>query len=208
MDKGKCIKCGEKEKHSTTSYCRDCRTKYNNLNKEQIKNYNKQRYESDQKPIIKEKIKKYASKNKEAIQEYTKNWFQDNKGHINEYNRNKYKTDPIFKLKLILRNSIKQQLKLKGGTKPDKTLELLGCTLEEFKLHLESQFEKEMNWENHGPIWEIDHIESCFNFDLTKEEEIRKCFHYTNLRPLFKTTKIAEFLGYKGYIGNRNRDKI
>jgi ribosomal protein L40E len=31
----------------------------------------------------------------------------------------------------------------------------------------------------------MDHIIPCISFDLTKEEEQRKCFHYTNLRPLW-----------------------
>ena len=62
-----------------------------------------------------------------------------------------------------------------------------------------------MNWSNHGTIWEIDHIIPCDSFDLTKLEEQEKCFHFSNLQPLFKTTEIAESLGYKGYIGNREK---
>lgn len=205
MDKF-CNKCGLKPKHSTTSYCRDCRIEYNNLNKNQIKDYNKQRYESDKK-IILDKIKIYHNKNKEIIREYTKNWFQENKEHINEYNRNKYKNDPIFKLKLILRNTIKNQLKLKDGFKPDKTLNILGCPLEEFRNYIGKQFYPEMNWGNHGIVWEIDHIKECFRFDLSKEEEVRECFHYTNMRPLFSTTEIAQSLGYYDVVGNRNRNK-
>lgn len=42
----------------------------------------------------------------------------------------------------------------------------------------------EMNWNNHGEVWEIDHIIPCSNFDLTKEEEQKKCFHYLNTQPL------------------------
>ncbi len=58
-----------------------------------------------------------------------------------------------------------------------------------------------------GKVWELDHIKGCCNFDLTQLIEQQKCFHYSNLRPLFKTTEIAESFGYKGYIGNRNRIK-
>ena len=128
-------------------------------------------------------------------------------GYINEYNRNKYKNDPIFKLKLILRNTIKNQLKLKDGFKPDKTLNILGCPLEEFRNYIGKQFYPEMNWGNHGIVWEIDHIKECFRFDLSKEEEVRECFHYTNMRPLFSTTEIAQSLGYYDVVGNRNRNK-
>ncbi len=44
----------------------------------------------------------------------------------------------------------------------------------------------------------------AFLFDLTKEEEQKLCFHYTNLQPLFKTTQIANSLGYNE-IGNRDK---
>jgi hypothetical protein len=43
-----------------------------------------------------------------------------------------------------------------------------------------------MNWNNYGVKGRhIDHIKPVSKFDLTKEEEIKKCFHYTNLQPLW-----------------------
>ena len=62
-----------------------------------------------------------------------------------------------------------------------------------------------MTWDNHGEIWEIDHIIPCSKFNLTEEKQQKECFHYTNLQPLFKTTKIAESFGYNDQIGNRNK---
>ena len=87
-------------------------------------------------------------------------------------------------------------------------MKLLGCPLTELKLWLEQQFLPEMSWDNHGVIWEIDHIKACASFDLTDIEQQKECFYYTNLQPLFKTTEIAESLGYKNYIGNRNKNKF
>jgi hypothetical protein len=65
-----------------------------------------------------------------------------------------------------------------------------------------------MNWENHGIVWEIDHIKACANFDLKDIEQQKECFHYTNIQPLFKTTEIAEQHGYQNEIGNRNKSKF
>ena len=65
-----------------------------------------------------------------------------------------------------------------------------------------------MSWDNHGDIWEIDHILPCSSFDLTKLEEQQKCFHFSNHQPLFKTTQIAESFGYKDEIGNRNKKNL
>ena len=43
-----------------------------------------------------------------------------------------------------------------------------------------------MTWENHGRYgWHIDHIMPCSSFDLTDPEQQKKCFHYTNLQPLW-----------------------
>lgn len=63
-------------------------------------------------------------------------------------------------------------------------MELLGCTLEEFKSHIEKQFDDKMTWENYGAYWHVDHIIPCASFDLTKEDDQRRCFHYTNMQPL------------------------
>ena len=64
--------------------------------------------------------------------------------------------------------------------------ELLGCTNEEFKDHISSQFKNGMDWDrfNNGEI-HIDHIKPCCTFDLTDENQLRVCFHYTNLQPLW-----------------------
>lgn len=62
-----------------------------------------------------------------------------------------------------------------------------------------------MNWDNHGEIWEIDHIKPCDSFNLTDIEQQKQCFHYTNTQPLFKTTDIAGSFGYNDEIGNRNK---
>jgi hypothetical protein len=62
-----------------------------------------------------------------------------------------------------------------------------------------------MTWSNHGEIWEIDHIKPCSSFNLADIEQQKQCFHYSNTQPLFKTTEIAESLGYENEIGNRNK---
>jgi hypothetical protein len=71
----------------------------------------------------------------------------------------------------------------------------VGCTIDELKIHLESLFVEGMTWENYGNgtnKWNIDHIIPCLYFDLTDAEEQRKCFHYTNLRPLWGIDNIKK----------------
>jgi hypothetical protein len=71
-------------------------------------------------------------------------------------------------------------------------MELLGCTIDFFKNHLESKFVEGMSWQNYGKGWHIDHIIPCVSFDLSKPEEQRKCFHFSNLQPLWAVDNIRK----------------
>jgi hypothetical protein len=73
---------------------------------------------------------------------------------------------------------------LKGICKSARTMKLVGCSIEELKNYLKKQFVAGMSWKNHGK-WHVDHIRPCITFDLSKPNEQRKCFHYTNLQPLW-----------------------
>ena len=106
------------------------------------------------------------------------------------YQRIKYKTNPSFNIRMRLSNRIREVLKSSYTTKTNKTIGYLGISLSEFKNHLEKQFYvnkktgEMMSWSNMGK-WHIDHIIPCYSYDLTKVEAQKKCFHYTNLRPMW-----------------------
>jgi hypothetical protein len=100
------------------------------------------------------------------------------------YQQDRRKRDPIFKLIAYVRGRIRGALKRKGVRKTTKTEKLLGCSVHELKNYLEAQFKDGMTWTNYGQ-WHVDHIKPCCSFDLTKPEEQRACFHYTNLQPLW-----------------------
>jgi hypothetical protein len=59
---------------------------------------------------------------------------------------------------------------------------MLGCSIKELQLHLESKWAVNMSWENHGKVWEVDHIIPLCS-DKSLEGFIR-LNHYTNLQPL------------------------
>ena len=63
-------------------------------------------------------------------------------------------------------------------------MKLVGCLIEFLIEYIEDKFTSEMNWDNYGTYWEIDHIIPCDSFDLTVPEEQKVCFHYLNLQPL------------------------
>lgn len=92
------------------------------------------------------------------------------------------KNNPQYKIKKNLRRRLHHALN--DNLKLDKTMNLVGCSGQFLKKYLENQFTEEMNWNNYGSYWHIDHIVMICEFDLSKQQQQRKCFHYTNLRPL------------------------
>lgn len=99
-----------------------------------------------------------------------------------DYKKNKREQDIHFKISENMRNRVR--LALKNGKKCGKTMDLVGCSIEQLKNYLESLFQENMSWDNYG-LWHIDHIKPCISFDLINPEEQRRCFHYTNLQPLW-----------------------
>lgn len=211
---GYCPHCKECEKIQKLKYYLNNKDKFNiykeknkNIIKENRKNWylkNKEKvkeYNQINNDIFKIYRKEYNIKNKEKSKKYQK----ENKNHFNEYRQNRYDTDPKYKLKLLLRGRLYEMLKKQKSPKNESALKLVGCSINEFKKYIESLWKVEMTWENHGKIWELDHIKPCDSFNLLLREEQQECFHYTNFQPLFKTTSIAESFGYKNEIGNRNK---
>ena len=100
------------------------------------------------------------------------------------YKKNRCKADPGFKMLRNLRDRHYRAVKNAFAEKKFRTTTLLGCTSKELKEHIEKQFTLEMNWENHGLIWQIDHIYPLALVDWNNEDDIKKVCHYTNLQPL------------------------
>lgn len=120
--------------------------------------------------------------NPEKVREYFK-----------AYKKKRCANDPSFKLERTIRTRINMALKLTNGKKADKSIALLGCTIEEVRNHIAAQFSEGMTWANHGRNgWHIDHIVPCAAFDLTDPEQQRACFHYSNLQPLWATDNIRK----------------
>lgn len=99
------------------------------------------------------------------------------------------------KLRFInkLRDRVNKAILLQGGKRSVSTKILLGADVAFVREYLEKQFDEYMSWDNHGLYgWHIDHILPCASFDLTKISEQKKCFHYTNLQPLWCFENISK----------------
>ena len=189
-------------KFGVKSICKECVKKLNSenyiLNKDVILN-NSKKYIKNNKQKVKDNHKRYNDNNKQDIEIYQKKYYQKNKEDINKRNtityNNRLKIDPLFKMKVYLRNLIRCSFKNKFIRKNSKTANILGCTFEEFKDYLENKFTPEMNWQNQGSYWHMDHIKPI---SLAKtEQEIIDLNHYTNFQPLEKFENLTKSNKYK-----------
>ena len=144
---------------------------------------------------IKERSKEYYNKNRETINEKRKE--RSNKKSLEYYYKNKeiqnkksverrrlrMLNDSSFKLSHNIRVLIRKSLQNQFTTKSKKTIEILGCTFEEFKIYLESKFDDKMNWDNQGTYWHMDHIIPISSAET--EEDVYRLNHYTNFQPLY-----------------------
>jgi len=127
--------------------------------------------------------------------EYWKQYYAENKAEIYRKMRAYQKANPDVFLAMKLRQRISIAVKNAGGTKKAKTNQLTGCTYPQLRVYLEERFKPGMTWDNYGRgkgKWQIDHIIPCTAYDLTNEEAQRKCFHYTNLQPLWMEENVRK----------------
>ena len=107
--------------------------------------------------------------------------------------KERLKSDSVFRILFSCRARLRNVLK--GQMKSGRTFDLIGCTPACLRNHIESQFIDGMSWDNYGQgkgKWHIDHILPCASFDLSKEDQQRLCFHWTNLQPLWGEDNIRK----------------
>lgn len=100
-----------------------------------------------------------------------------------EYYRYRMRTDINYRLRRNLRSRFHGALK--RNMKKGSAVELLGCSIDDLKLHLEKQFKEGMSWDNYGK-WEIDHIMPLYQCDMNDIEQLKIYWNFNNLRPLWK----------------------
>lgn len=120
-------------------------------------------------------------------------WRKSNRARYNAHRLSRYHNDPQFKVAARFRGRLWQVLKGRGRYGVSR-VKSMGLKFDKKALveHLERLFLPGMTWANHGPVWHIDHVVPCSKFDLTKPEEVRKCFALSNLQPLWGEDNIRK----------------
>lgn len=138
---------------------------------------------------VKNKRKAYYYRNKKKVIALNNTYFLKNKDRLRAAQRLNYKkrkqNDISFSITATLRSRVLSAIKNKG-VKCIRTSAIIGCSVKDLMLHLESQFSNGMTWDNHGMRgWHIDHKIPCCKFDMSDTKEQLKCFNYKNLQPLW-----------------------
>jgi len=185
----------------------DSSRKWRAENSEKIAEKNR-KWQAENKEKAAEGKRKYREENHEKIAEINRKWRESNTGYSAEiskkwreenpdraskagkiYRKMRLESDPLFKLSINIRTLIGKSIKNQGYTKKSKTFEILGCTFEEFKMHIESQFQEGMSWERRSE-WHLDHFYPASK--ARDEAHLLELNHYTNLRPLWAIDNIRK----------------
>lgn len=166
------------------SYARKCKACLNETDKQRKKNLRKTKSETtmakcekcnEEKPLKDfTKLKKFYKKRiclscyPSFVTEQKREWC-----------RNERKININYRLKKSLAARLRTVLK-----KNNTTMSYIGCSIQYLRQWFEYNFTKEMNWDNYGSYWSIDHIIPVCKFDLTIEDEKLKCWNWSNLVPV------------------------
>lgn len=155
------------------------RKKYYLENKEKVSQRNKEWNKNNQLKLF-----LYRIWNEERLRLNNKKYHQDNKEHVNKRKRDYRKNNIQANLRSILR--VRLYSVVRGRQKIGSAVKDLGCTIDELKIHIESQFKPGMTWKNYNhKTWHIDHIKPLSKFDLTNREQFLEACNYKNLQPLW-----------------------
>ena len=189
------------KKEKIKEYSKNYRLINSEIIKEKSKNY---REENKEQLKIRQKInsKKYYNNNSELMKERSKNFRENNpnysyeyrtknQSYSNDYQKKRRKEDDLFKLTYNVKSRLNLFIKKTNIRKTSSTFEMIGCTPQFLKEHLEMNFKEGMSWENYGLYgWHIDHIIPLSSAE--DEDGVYKLCHYTNLQPLWAKENLSK----------------
>lgn len=183
----------EKTKETKAEYDK----KYREENKQKIADYKKQ-WSNENAEQIAERMRVYRQENADKLALEKLQYVKNNRKKINAkasiYEKRRRATEPLYRLKKNTRRMVSRYML---GEKSKRTQEIIGCTYEELKSHIEKQFTEGMTWDNYGINgWHIDHIKPLAM--ASSSEEIMASNHYTNLQPLWCLDNLSKGATFEG----------
>ena len=189
---GNKLEISHKRKNGDVVYkttCRTCRGR--TINVEAQKRYRKQYYQlNKERELV--KGKRWRENNPDKVKQYN----IASRNIRNNYCKKRLKYDIDYRIVKYLR--IRLYNALKNNQKHGSAVRDLGCSIEEFKRHLELKFQPGMSWDNYGQ-WHIDHVKPLSKFNLSSPEELKKACHYSNLQPMWAKDNLSKGSKYKDH---------
>lgn len=163
--------------------CKECRRKYERV------------YRFQHREVILRRQRDYwDTRYRGRYTEKQTAWKSRNRERTKACRKARRATNPNVVIRSRLRSRLNHYL---NGTSKSVTREmrrLLGCSVNDFRIYIESQFEPGMSWSNYGlKGWHIDHILPCALFDLTRAAHRKICFHFSNMQPLWAGDNLRKF---------------
>jgi len=150
---------------------------------------NQRQYRIKNADAIRERRKLYRAKNAEKIRLAKQKYGAENRDKIAKALAERRAKNPIARLANSMRRSIRRYLD--AGQKGEMgSFEIIGCSKDDLRKHLESNFRRGMTWQNYGSYWHIDHIVPLIS--AKSPEEVKKLCHWTNLQPLTAFENISK----------------
>jgi hypothetical protein len=192
--KKKCSRCGslkplqsfrhQNDRANRSSHCDECRKEYH-------RRYDRANRDPNERRV---RARSYYWNNRNRALQSSRKWRLNNpeKQLAQSRRRNTRKRLNVqSRISEALRARVRDAIKY--NRKSASTMTLLGCKIPSFRTYLESLWETGMNWENYGHKgWHIDHIIPCSLFDLSKPEHQRRCFHFSNMQPMWWTENLSK----------------
>lgn len=209
-----CIKCNveksieefrirNKKTGNRRTECKSCLIAYNTQHRlNNIESYTEKSRLYHEKNKERNNIRciEYRKNNYEKVIQKEKDYYKNNKDQILERKKLYYqnnKDDPQFKIKRNLRTRMWSVFN--QNVKTGSTIDDMGCSVEflmdwfEFTFHNYKLKGENINWENSGSVWDIDHVIPLSKFNMDNKEEFLISAHWTNLFPLPKTLNRSKY---------------
>lgn len=139
--------------------------------------------------VIRQRRRRYRSQNAAKIKASKQTYAANNREKIAKSIARRRAKNPIARMANSMRRSIRRYLD--AGQKGEmSSFEIIGCSKDDLRNHLQSKFKDGMTWENYGKHWHIDHIVPLIS--ARTADDVKRLCHWTNLQPLTAFENISK----------------
>ena len=125
--------------------------------------------------------KEYYYVNRDWVLNNRKTYVKKNRAKINLYQKKRRDSDLNFNLPHNLR-----------VREANETFDFFGCSHSFFENWIIHQLYGNMTLENYGSVWQIDHCLAVTSFNLLDGNDMKNCFNWVNLRPMYVKANIIK----------------